>query len=485
MLFNSYFFVFIYLPIVMSAFYVLSFFKKQKLAQVSLLIASLFFYGFWDIRFLPLLSASILFNFCMGNLIFYSQDLNLKRLYLYLGLGIDLAALFYFKYLNFLIDTAGYFLSSEINLAEIILPLGISFFTFTQIAYLVDVYQTKAVPGNFSSYSLFVTVFPHLIAGPILHHKEMMDQFEDEQRYKWSSENCAKGIFLFTMGLTKKILIADNISLYVASIYNATSVEIPFLQAWVGAVAYAVQLYFDFSGYSDMAIGLGLLFNLKLPLNFDSPYKADSIIDFWRRWHISLSSFLRNYLYIPLGGNRHGEMNKLQNLFLTMLLGGIWHGANWTFVIWGMLHGSFLIVNHLWRKLGLYLPHFISKIITLFCVIVAFAIFRAQNIEVATNIIKGLFGLNGFVLPESYSTSLAFLRDWGITFKTLHYSNVRLQDLLIISLAFLSTLLLPNSTQWTDRFLKRPVMGGLVTAAAFVVCVTLLDSVTEFLYYQF
>lgn len=234
-----------------------------------------------------------------------------------------------------------------------------------------------------------------------------------------------------------------------------------------------------------MAMGLGLYFNINLPLNFQSPFQASSIIDFWRRWHISLSNFLKDYLYIPLGGNKYGEGAKLRNLFITMLLGGIWHGANWTFVLWGLCHGLFLIINHLWRRLKINMPHLLAHVLTFFCVVVTFAIFRSPTMEVAYDVIKGLVGFNGIILPESYEHKLAFLTSYGIIFKTLPFSNVRLNDLLMISVILCATLLLPNSMYWKERFLRYPILWGTLAATAFVACVLNLDAVTEFLYYQF
>jgi alginate O-acetyltransferase complex protein AlgI len=485
MLFNSYVFIFIYLPIVLGAFFACCYFRMRKAAQLSLFVSSLAFYAYWDIRFLPLLCGSIAFNYIFGNLIFHCSDKGVKRFYLFLSVSINLLFLFYFKYLNFFISSANHLLPVQMNLMEIVLPLGISFFTFTQIAYLVDVFEQKAHPGGWDSYGLFVTVFPHLIAGPVLHHKDMIQQFDDPKNYLWSPYNFAHGTFLFVMGLAKKVLIADNLFPFVSTVFDKGQTTIPFLQAWIGAVAYSTELYFDFSGYSDMAMGLGLYFNIKLPLNFNSPYQAASIIDFWRRWHISLSNFLKDYLYIPLGGNRKGEAGKLRNLLITMFLGGVWHGANWTFVVWGLLHGIFLVINHLWRKLNIALPRIPAHLLTLLCVIVAFAIFRSPNLGVALDVVRGMFGFNGVILPPSYEHSLGFLSAYGFVFKTLPHSNARINDLIMIGILLLATLVLPNSMYWKEQFLRRPILWGTAASAVFVACVVNLDAVTEFLYYQF
>ncbi len=485
MLFNSYVFIFVYLPVVLGAFFSCCYFRLRSAAQWSLLVSSLAFYAYWDVRFLPLLCGSIVFNYVFGNLIYKASSSEVRRVYLVIGLIVNLALLLYFKYLNFFISSVNHILPFELNLGDIVLPLGISFFTFTQIAYLIDVYQAKAIPGGWDSYGLFVTVFPHLIAGPVLHHKDMINQFEDPLNYRWSSYNFAVGTFLFVMGLTKKVLIADHLFSYVSPVFDKGQMAIPFIQAWIGAIAYSIELYFDFSGYSDMAMGLGLYFNIKLPLNFHSPYQATSIIDFWRRWHISLSNFLKDYLYIPLGGNRKGEMGKLRNLLITMFLGGIWHGANWTFVIWGLCHGIFLVINHLWRKLNINISNWASQALTLLCVVVAFAIFRSPDLKNAFEVLKGLFGFNGIVLPESYQQKWGLLSEYGIIFKTLPLSNTHLNDLLILIALIVGTLVLPNSMRWKERFLRYPILSGAACSTALVVCVINLDAVTEFLYYQF
>lgn len=485
MLFNSYLFVFVFLPVVLGLFFGCCYFSWKRGAQLTLLGSSLVFYGYWDVRFLPLLCGSIVFNYLCGHFIYKVTQREMKKGCLIFSLVVNLGLLFYFKYLNFFISSVNHFSPWQMNVVDIVLPLGISFFTFTQIAYLVDVYRLQAIPGSWDSYGLFVTVFPHLIAGPVLHHKEMIAQFEEAKNYQWSSLNFAQGTFLFVMGLSKKVLIADNLFPYLAPVFDRGQELIPFVQAWVGALAYSVELYFDFSGYSDMAMGLGLIFNLKLPLNFHSPYQATSIIDFWRCWHISLSNFLKDYLYIPLGGNRYGENSKMRNLLITMLLGGAWHGANWTFVLWGFCHGLFLVLNHLWRKLKISMPQALAHLLTLWSVVVTFAIFRSPSMNVALDVLKGMFGFNGVVLPESYETKFAFLKQWGVLFKTLPLSNVRLHDLIWIAICFVITLALPNSLYWKERFLKHPILSGVLASTAFAACVINLDAVTEFLYYQF
>lgn len=453
----------------LGGFYLFSLINKTALAKGWLLIASLAFYSYWDIRFLPILLSSILFNYLIGNAIYSS--LQWKKSVLLAGIAGDLLLLFYFKYVNF-------FLSNFTNsmFIEVALPLGISFFTFTQIAYLVDIYKGETKKEGFVDYALFVTIFPHLIAGPILHHKEMISQFKDPKLFVPDSKNFSEGLFLFAVGLFKKVIIADHLAVFISPIFDSNPAEMTFLTAWFAALSYTLQLYFDFSGYSDMAVGLGLFFNLHLPINFNSPYKADSIIDFWRRWHMTLSSFLRNYLYIPLGGNRRNS--QLRNLFLTMVLGGLWHGAGWTFILWGACHGVFLTINHLWRKANISLPSFIAKTCTLLAVIMAWVIFRSPTLEKAFSILEGM----------SKIAQLPYLMDvenffwYKFSFAEMHFHGY---DIAVLFLLGFAVLTLPNSIDLKAKIAKRPISFGAASAVITMVAILRLDKISEFLYYQF
>lgn len=414
MLFNSYEFIFLYLPITFAGFFLIA---RLSFAYAALWlgVASLVFYGYWNPKFVGLLLASIIFNYLSGFAISRAPQ-SRKGALLTLAITLNLAVLAYYKYANFFILNANGIAGTGWSTLDIILPLGISFFTFTQIAFLVDVYRGITKEYNFIHYLLFVTYFPHLIAGPILHHKQMIPQFAEARTYRLDPVNLAIGLTIFTIGLSKKVLVADNLAPSADRIFTVAQAggNVSFFDAWAGALGYTFQLYFDFSGYSDMAIGLGLLFNVKLPLNFDSPYRATSIADFWRRWHISLSTFLRDYLYIPLGGNRLGNARRYLNLLITMVLGGLWHGAHWTFVIWGAMHGALLALNHLWRDLKHRMGWrtsrskttvFFSWAITFVLVVIAWVIFRAESFASARIIIAGMFGLNGFSLPETLAAS--------------------------------------------------------------------------------
>jgi alginate O-acetyltransferase complex protein AlgI len=391
MLFNSYSFIFAFLPIVLCGYFLLG--RLGDSAPVIwLALASLVFYAYGNWQFVPLLIASIAFNYTIGYwLIARDLSLSARRVALVIGVVGDLAVLAVFKYAGFFTTNFDALFGTRF-VVSIMLPVGISFYTFTQIAFLVDAYRGKVARYALPHYALFVTYFPHLIAGPILHHKDMIPQFEDAKTKRPDAHLILCGLIIFAVGLFKKTCLADGIQPLVPLAFGS---EVPsFIHAWIGALAYTFQLYFDFSGYSDMAIGMSLMFGVFLPVNFNSPYKATSIIDFWRRWHMTLSAFLRDYLYIPLGGNRRGPVLRYVNLMITMLLGGLWHGAAWTFVIWGALHGAYLCVNHAWTRLAPKVPsalapvtHVVSWILTFLAVVVAWVFFRADSLASATGIL--------------------------------------------------------------------------------------------------
>lgn len=410
MLFNSKEFIFIFLPIVWLTFtYLIG--KNKSLALLWLTISSLFFYAWWSFSDLPILLFSILMNYGFGQFINSPTSDNKKKTVFYLSIGFNLVLLSYFKYTNFFVSNLNEIASAigihEINKLEIALPIGVSFFTFTQIAYLVDSYIGKVKERNFLHYVLFVTYFPHLIAGPVLHHAQMMPQFSTLQKKDVIGKNIAIGLQVFIIGLMKKIILADSLAQFANPVFDGADHGqiITFFDGWFGLLSYTFQIYFDFSGYTDMAIGLSMLFGISLPKNFDSPYKSTSIIDFWRRWHISLSTFLRDYLYIPLGGNRFGEARRYLNLLATMVLGGLWHGASWNFVLWGLMHGLLLVINHVYKKIfpatNISTTYRLAAwFITFMAVNLAWVLFRANTLSGAAHIYQGLFGFNGFLLPE-------------------------------------------------------------------------------------
>jgi alginate O-acetyltransferase complex protein AlgI len=496
MLFNSYEFLFGFLPVVLLAFFLLG--RTSALAAVGFLsAASLFFYGWWNPPYVVLLAGSVVFNYFIGRSLAASRGGAARnKAVLWLGIAGNLAVLGTFKYAAFFAANANALAGLALPIPQIVLPLGISFFTFTQIAYLVDAYRKQARKYSFLNYLLFVTFFPHLLAGPVLHHAEVMPQFARAGTFRFSSENFAVGLTLFAIGLFKKVVLADGIADFATPVFDAArnGATLSFLAAWGGALAYTFQLYFDFSGYSDMAIGLARLFGIVFPANFNSPYKAVSIIDFWRRWHMTLSRFLRDYLYIPLGGGRCHPLRRNVNLMATMLLGGLWHGAGWTFVIWGGLHGLYIVINHAWRSLQLSsrlgavpmpgaLARWLGRLLTFVAVVVGWVFFRAETLPAAFAILDGMAGLNGiskadpyyFGAPQLKGLLIMFVVAWGLP---------NAQQLLHRYRPVLETY--PVDARQPGRLTWKPgAAWALFTSALFLAAVINLTRVSEFLYYQF
>ena len=431
MLFPEFKFVFIFLPILGGVFYFFYSKNRSNYLVSLLLIASVIFYALPNWSDSYIIISSIVFNYACYKVMHIWK--NKEKLILYSGVAFNLLLICYFKYSFFIVDNISYITGHSWHFEKFILPVGISFYTFQQIAFLVDCYRDKSVNYNFKEYALFVSFFPQLIAGPIVHHKELMPQLMRLSDQKISSKLVSLGVAIFIVGVFKKLVLADNFAPISDTIFGQfdDGLILDSLSAWIGAVSYSLQLYFDFSAYSDMAVGLGLMFGIQLPINFNSPYKAVSVIDFWRRWHITLSTFLRDYLYIALGGNRHGNIRRYTNLLLTMLIGGLWHGAGWGFVIWGGIHGCYLIINHAYRYMYkqykfLLLPVYLCQVITVLAVILAWVFFRSENLTGALLMIKSMFFL-GEALKVTIWTSL---------------------DLIFIVMGLFTVFFLPNTLQF-------------------------------------
>lgn len=518
MLFNSYAFLFLFLPVTFLGFFQIGRYSRP-VAALWLFAASLFFYGWWNPAYVGLLLASIFFNYAVGMALSREHAHgHVKRKKWILGLGItaNLGLLGHYKYANFFVESTNTALNLGWHIDPIILPLGISFFTFTQIAFLVDAYRGEVKESNFIHYGLFVSYFPHLIAGPVLHHKEMMPQFALPATYRVNWENLSVGLSIFSIGLFKKVVLADGIAPFASPVFAAAANggTLTFLDAWGGALSYTFQLYFDFSGYSDMAIGLSRLFGVKLPLNFDSPYKAVNIIEFWRRWHMTLSRFLRDYLYFALGGNRKGPARRYLNLMATMLLGGLWHGAGWTFVMWGALHGLYLVINHAWHQVRKALGHdlkrstlpghFVSMTLTFVAVVIGWVFFRAESFDAAISILRGMAGLNGVILPGSWHglfhwRLVEFMDSLGIHIGSLPVLFDDFEGVWITALWVLAWVA-PNTQQIMSAF--KPALEEISEPAhyfswepsrafawligfVFVVSLFSMNRISEFLYFQF
>ncbi len=389
MLFSKPLYFALFLPLTALFYWLAVNYKKHTFSIFILIVASVIFYVTWSVKFFGLLLFSATINYLIASQLM-SERQSLRRALFALAIAFNIGLLGYFKYFNFFLETFNECLGSNFRLINLILPLGISFYTFQQLAYVVDAYKNKVKHCSFAEYILFVIYFPQLVAGPIVHYADVLPQFRTIKTVDWNS--MYKGIMIFILGLAKKILVADTLGHYVQMGY-ANIDQLGLISAWIISLAYTMQLYFDFSGYADMAIGSGLLFGIRLPENFNSPYKALHIQDFWRRWHITLSTFLKDYIYIPLGGNRCSEPRVLLNLFLTFFIGGIWHGAGWTFMIWGALHGTAMMIYHLWKKLGFQLHKTLSWFITLNFINLTWIFFRADSVTSARTFIIKLVDL--------------------------------------------------------------------------------------------
>jgi D-alanyl-lipoteichoic acid acyltransferase DltB (MBOAT superfamily) len=500
MLFSSFTFIFQFLPATALAFAAARL-HSSRAGILVLLVASLVFYGAWKPIYLLLFLASVAMNFGLGLLM---SNPRRRRAIGMVGVAINLAALGYFKYTNFLLDSLSAITGNQLPYASIILPLGISFFTFQQIAYLVDIMRGAPVERDVISYTLFVSFFPHLIAGPLVHHAEMIPQFKRGYTGR-SAVLAARGFAIFAAGLFKKVVIADTLAQFVSPVFAHVDAGggVTTDWAWLATLAYALQIYFDFSGYSDMAIGLALLFGIRLPVNFRSPYQSVSIIDFWRRWHITLSRFLRDYLYIPLGGNRLGSLRRYLNLFITMLLGGLWHGAGWNFLIWGGLHGAYLAVNHVWRSFqgeASAQPKQSARVrvfgwlVTFVAVVLAWVFFRAATLAGAWRMIRAIFGAHS---SSSVYVSPGILRIMDLPI-LIGAAPLFVTGVTMVGLALAIALALPNVPQIfryreyrrapeRGSFVRwRPnVVWALVIAAAFTLSLFGMWQRLEFLYFQF
>lgn len=491
MLFNSYEFIFAFLPITFSIyFYLLS--KRLVLgAKIFLVIASLFFYSYWNVIYLPLILLSIFVNYGVGlSLVNHEKIKTPPKTILIFGILFNVGLLAYFKYTDFFLGNFNGVFGTDIPLPHIVLPLGISFFTFTQIAFLVDAYKKEAKEYSLVNYMLFVTYFPHLLAGPILHHKEMMPQFASKYNYVKNYRNIALGLFIFSIGLFKKVVIADTFATWATPGFD-TATALNFFEAWAISLSYTFQLYFDFSGYTDMAIGISLLFNIKLPINFNSPYKATDIQDFWRRWHITLSRFLRDYIYIPLGGNREGDFKTYNNLMVTFLLGGFWHGAGWTFVFWGLLHGVALAIHRFWQSLGFKMNNFLAWLITFNFINISWVFFRATSWEDAIKVLKGMFGFNGVVVSQEFARAFNYFNPLNDFFNLRvggaiqKFISVGTLEFIILGFVFVvgfknSSELYKSKISLDRRYF---VYYGLLFG--FALLYMSLSSGTEFLYFNF
>jgi alginate O-acetyltransferase complex protein AlgI len=458
------------------------------------MVSSVLFYSYSNIiHLLRLIVLSMLFNYWLGGILARNDEAKkvkgVKRKHiLWVGVAANIASLAYFKYTDFLIENVNFVLGTHLALLQILLPLGISFFTFQEIAYLVDSYNRKTSEYSFINYALFVSFFPQLIAGPIVHHKEMITQFEDERNSNLNYENVALGLYFLVMGLFKKVVIADTFAFWATNGFDNHQAPLRLIEAWATSLSYTLQLYFDFSGYTDMAIGAGLIFNIKIPVNFNSPYKALDIGDFWRRWHMTLSRFWKQYLYVPQGGNRYGDLVTVRNLLIVFLIGGIWHGAGWSFVIWGALHGIAMVIYKAWRKLEIDLPKVLAWCLTFNFVNAAWVFFRARTLEDGIKVLAGMAGANGVTLPIELEPVLGWLREFGVEFgKGIFLAtgtpNPYKTALWLISCLF-GVVFLQNSQELSRKFRTNLFWLTFVLALLFI-SLDNMRGYSEFIYFRF
>ena len=486
MLFNSYYFLIYFLPIVLVCYYAAHKHGLHKSALIILSIASFTFYAYDNVYYLSLLAGSILINWCISYILNRMEDKNGRKAILTLGIIIDIAVIFYFKYYDFFIENMNALFKADFNLRHIILPLGISFFTFQQISYLVDTYRGETRGYDFIEYVAFVSFFPQLVAGPIVLHSELIPQYRDESRWKISSDRLAEGLYILAIGMFKKVIIADKFGQVVTwgwlDIHSRTGLDLLLLSLF-----YTFQLYFDFSGYCDMAIGIAKLFSLDLPINFNSPYKAVSINDFWKRWHMTLTRFLTNYIYIPLGGNRKGKVRTYVNILIVFLVSGIWHGANWTFILWGMIHGVLQVLNRACKKVWDKVPKVIAWLITFILVDFLWIMFYAPNVTDGLYVWKKIFDISDmhisqeifslFIMNE-VNTVLGMLGSVGAIL-TINYQWYMVAYLV---LSFIICLCCKNLHE--EKF--RPTVGRAVLSALLLIwAVISFSGVSTFLYFNF
>ena len=488
MLFNSQFFIFIFLPICLVAWYLLRKFKRYDLSLAFLIGMSLWFYGYFDIHYLYIIILSIAINYLISFLI--KKIEKLKKIFLITGLVCNLVLLGYFKYFDFFVSNINAVFKTDFALKHIVLPLGISFFTLQQISYIVDRYKGSAPHVNILKYASFVTFFPQLVAGPIVLHSTLLPQFEAENARKFDINSFLEGSVRFILGLIKKVLIADLFALPVDYGFDKLYyLDTP--SAWIVAICYTLEIYFDFSGYSDMAIGLGKMFGIDLPENFNSPYKATSVREFWKRWHITLTSFLTTYLYIPLGGNRKGSFRTALNTMIVFAVSGFWHGASWAFVLWGVLHG----LGVLWsRRKFLKVKHKLpAQIFTMFFLVVTWTIFRSETLNTALIMLKKMFipSYTGFIIDIGSTMSL-LPELKGVMEKILHIGAPTLYIIyasllgVFIVIAFILCNL-KNAREITAEQKQKNYSFGFIIClgVAFALCVIFMTRVSTFLYFNF
>lgn len=487
MLFNSYIFVFVFFPLVVLGYYGFHHWKKPKMALGYLLLMSMLFYGYNSIAYLFILMMSIVANYALVELLDRTDKAALRKLLLAAGLGVNLGILFYYKYYDFFIENVNKWLKTDFAFLQLMLPLGISFYTFQQLSYVIDAYRGECEKYGFLEYASYVAFFPQLIAGPIVYHDELIPQLRDERNHKVNFENLGKGLYAFSLGLAKKVLIADTLSKIVTLGYEDIH-YIHTVTVIIITICYSLQIYFDFSGYCDMAYGIGYMFNVRLPINFNSPYKAVSVRDFWERWHMTLTRFFTKYVYIPLGGSRRGKIRTYVNVLIVFLVSGFWHGANWTFVLWGLLNGVANVLDRIFGRFLEWIPKFIRRIGIFLLATYAWALFRAPSISQAKRMWKHLMEFEGGKIYQPILDTFNNLLEMRILYR-LGFGGLidrfPLVPLAIFMLVLILACFFLKNTQEKVEEGRYGKWRFFVTVGLLFWSVLSLSDVSEFLYFNF
>jgi D-alanyl-lipoteichoic acid acyltransferase DltB (MBOAT superfamily) len=489
MLFNSYIFIFLFFPLVLVGYYLLRYKNLDKLATAFLILMSMWFYGYNSVKYLSILIISILLNYLIVEFMYRLEAKGkiIKRILFVAGIALNIGILFYFKYYDFFIENVNTVFNADFGLLGLTLPLGISFYTFQQLSYVIDSYRGESEKYSLLEYGAYVSFFPQLIAGPIVYHNELIPQLDDEKNHKLNYENLSRGIYTFALGLAKKVLIADTFSKIVNIGYNNIN-ELNAISTVIVMVCYSFQIYFDFSGYCDMACGIGYMFNIELPINFNSPYKAASISEFWDRWHMTLTRFFTKYVYIPLGGSRKGKFRTYLNVIIVFLVSGIWHGANWTFILWGVINGLGNIFNRLFGRFFKWVPKAVKVVITFVFSTFAWSLFRAESISQATKLWERLKIRDSSLIYEQFIETfndlveIKFIYRAGMGGIIDRYPAL---PLLLFVLAILSACFFMRNTQ--EKASDGKYDGKRIAATAFLLMWSILSlsDVSEFLYFNF
>jgi len=487
MLFNSYIFILLFFPLVVLGYYAFHHFGKPRLALGYLLCMSMWFYGYNSVQYLFILITSVILNYTIVKLLDRTHRLLYRRILFAAGLGVNIGILFYYKYYDFFIENVNHWLKTDYALLQLMLPLGISFYTFQQLSYVIDSYRGECEKYSFLEYATYVTFFPQLIAGPIVYHDELIPQLRDENNHTPHYENLSKGIYAFSLGLAKKVLIADTLSKIVTIGYTDIH-YIYTITVVIVTVCYSLQIYFDFSGYCDMAYGIGYMFNVKLPINFNSPYKAVSVTDFWNRWHMTLTRFFTKYVYIPLGGSRRGRIRTYLNVMVVFLISGIWHGANWTFIVWGLLNGIANVIDKLVGRYLEWIPKFIRRVGIFILATFAWALFRSPSIRQAKRMWKHFKEFGEGRIYEPILETFNNLTETRIVYRMGFGGLIDRYPVLPLAVFMLLLILACFFMKNTQEKVEDGHYGArrfLVTIMLLIWSILSLSDVSEFLYFNF